>query len=454
MMSRFARWRGLLPACVLSMAAVAIMAAPGAANASLGTQCSGANIAGQGASVEKIAQDSVWAPAFNTSTAKLACSGKQGSKAKPTVEYKSTGSGAGLKKWGAETKAGETIEYNASNAFIGTSEAPNAAQIADIESNETTSTPKTLETIPVVQLAIAVIVNLPEDCTATSTAAPGRLVLNNSTLEEIFRGAITEWSQIKDDGDALSGSGCNPETPITRVVREDQAGTTHILKRYLGLINSGSFELEGGGTGSWDGISEGSLNTTWPKGAVAVVKPKSKGDAEEAAKVSTTPGSIGYGNLAEIRSTELFSGAGGGPSTARFWVELQNGEKHGKATYADPATNGDAKEAANANCKNTAYTNGSSSFPPPELTAPWNEVSTKTTEKEYTLCGFTYVLAFTSYSAYPGTTQAEATTVNNYLRFVIEKKGGQKEIADHDYLALPKGEVLKEAEAGTAAIGY
>jgi ABC-type phosphate transport system substrate-binding protein len=430
------------------------MAAPGTAGASLGEQCSGPSVTGQGASVEKIAQDSVWAPAFNTSSDKLACNGKTGSKGEPVITYTSTGSGAGLKSWGAELKEGEKALFDVTNAFIGTSEAPNSSQIAEIEAQQTTSTPKTLETIPVVQLAIAVIVNLPSGCTATSTAAPGRLVLNNATLEGIFQGTISTWSQITDDGDKLSGAGCNAETPITRVVRQDQAGTTHILKRYLDLVSNESFELEGGGTGTWNGISEGTLNTTWPKGPVAVVKPKSKGDAEEAAKVSTTPGSIGYGNLAEIRSTNLFSGSGGGPTTARFWVELQHSSKKGKATYSDPSTNGDAAEVGNANCKNTAYTNGVGSFPPPAITAPWNEVTTETTEKEYTLCGFTYVLAFTTYSAYPGTTQAEATTVNNYLRFVLDKKGGQKEITNHDYLALPKGTVDTEAVAGAAAIGF
>jgi ABC-type phosphate transport system substrate-binding protein len=454
MTSRIAHRRALLPACVLSAAASVAMAAPGVASASLGEQCSGSSITAQGASVEKIAQDSVWGPAFNSSNDKLACSGKYGTKAKPTITYTSTGSGAGLKSWGAELKEGEKPEYGVTNAFIGTSEAPDATQISEIESNETTSTPKTLETIPVVQLAIAVIVNLPSGCTATSTAAPGRLVLNNSTLEGIFQGTINTWSQIKDDGDALSGESCNTSTPITRVAREDQAGTTHILKRYLNLIDSESFPLEGGGTGSWNAISEGALNTTWPQGSVAVVKPKSKGDAEEAAKVAATPGSIGYGNLAEIRSTSDFSGSGGGPTTARFWVELQHSSKKGKVTYSDPSTNGDVAEVGNANCNKTAYTNGSSSFPPPAITAPWNEVTTETTEKEYTLCGFSYVLAFTSYSAYPGTTQVEATTVNNYLRFVVDKKGGQAAIANHDYLALPKGTVLNEAVAGAAAIGF
>jgi len=62
----------------------------------------------------------------------------------------------------------------------------------------------------------------------------------------------------------------------------------------------------------------------------------------------------------------------------------------------------------------------------------------------------------TSYSAYPGTSQDEATTVNNFFDFVTNAKGGggQKLIANHDYLALPKGKVLDEAQAGAALIGF
>ena len=87
---------------------------------------------------------------------------------------------------------------------------------------------------------------------------------------------------------------------------------------------------------------------------------------------------------------------------------------------------------------------------------PWNEVTTRTIQKKYTLCGLTYDLAFTSYSSYPSTSLGEATTVNNYLQFVVNAKGGggQKLIAGHDYLALPKGNVLEEAQKGAANITF
>ena len=87
---------------------------------------------------------------------------------------------------------------------------------------------------------------------------------------------------------------------------------------------------------------------------------------------------------------------------------------------------------------------------------PWNEATTSTTEKKYALCGLTYDLAFTEYSNFPSTTLGEATTVKNYLSFIVNSKGGggQKVIAHNDYLALPKGNVLSEAQTGAANVAF
>ena len=463
--------RRLIPASIISAATlVALAAAPGSASAALGTQCSGSNITGQGASVEKIAFANVWDPEFNNSTAKLACSGKYGDHLKPEVTYTSTGSGAGLKSWGAEESKSENeaskkpnpTNFAAANAYIGTTEPPNAAQIANIESWETGSVTPSVETIPDAQFALSIIVNLPTGCTATSKGAAGRLVINDATLEGIFDGTIKTWGGIADDGDKLTGTGCTSDT-IQPVVRFDQAGTTHVLKRFLYLIDNSSFPSEGGGTDNWEQLSEGALNVDWPT-AASVIRPTAKGDGEEAAKVAATPGSIGYANLAEVRTTKLFSGSGNGPNTAKFWAELESSSKtvgtKTTYTYEDPASNKDVEAPAKANCAKTVYINvatgESGEFPPSSVFAPWNEVTGELKSSTYPLCGFTYVLALSSYSAYPGTALTEATTVNNFLQFVEEAAGGQKEIGeDRDYLALPTtGEVIKEARAGAKGIEY
>jgi ABC-type phosphate transport system substrate-binding protein len=448
--------RRLLAACVLSAAVVAILVAPSAASASLGTQCSGANVTGQGANVAKIAQQTVWDPTFNTSSSKSACSGTQGSKGKPIVSYTTSSAATGLESWGANKHAG--ANFGATNAFIGASEPPNATQKEEIESFETTLVPQALESIPTFQTAIAVIVNLPANCVATSKKNKGRLELNNVTLEGIFRGTITKWSQIKEDGDTLSGAGCNAESAIIPVVRLDGAGTTHIFKKYLSLISNATFQDEKEANQTWNGTSEGTLNTDWPK-ATNVVRPAKTGDTAIDTKVAETPGSISYTTFAEARANGSFtpSPGTGGPNTARFWAPIQNnGLGTEKPKYADPSSNKDVAALGDSNCKNTEYTNGEVAFPPASVLEPWDEVTTRTTEKKYTLCSIVVELAFTSYSAFPGTSLEEATTVHDFFRFVTDPKGngGQKLIAGHDYLALPKGPVLSEAQKGAEKVGF
>jgi ABC-type phosphate transport system substrate-binding protein len=448
--------RRLVPACVLSAAAVVALAAPGAASASLGVQCSGSNITGKGSSLQKLAQE-VWDAGFNTSAAKPACNGTQGSKALPTITYSPEGSGAGLEAWGVNGHAfeGGTI------AFVGTDEAPNSKQKEEIEKNGEAGT---LLTIPVLQASVAIIVNLPEHCVATSTSNKGRLVLNNVTLQKIWKGEITKWSEITDNGDkviAEKGQVCNNETAITRIVRQDKSGTSHIFKRYLALINN---EKNIVGTEGWLELSTGAGNTVWPG---TVLRPTEKGTGPLVKLTAETPSSISYANLADVRSNGKFSkpAEGGGPNKGRFWTPIQNDglATSGTLTYTDPSSNKDTEKVANSNCAGTAYINGENPFPPPSLTELWNEVTSNTTEKAYTLCGLTYALSFTKYSKYTGTTEAEATTANNFLNFMLntekekelnKKNGGQTLINLHDYLALPSGTMRTEAQKGVALITF
>ncbi|MGC2374232.1 MAG: substrate-binding domain-containing protein [Solirubrobacteraceae bacterium] len=404
----------------------------------------------------------MWNPAFNTSAEKHACNGTQGTKATPTVTYNPSGSGAGLKSWGVGKLE---HKYEATNAFVGTDEAPNTTQLAEIEENETTITPQAVATVPVIQAAVAVIVHLPEKCVATSTSNKGRLVLNNSTLEAIWRGTITKWSEIVDNGDKLSGTGCNAETPIAHVVRLDGSGTTHIFKKYLGLINKAtSFaatNLKGEAVGSrtWDEIAEGPENTTWPT-ADAVLRPTEKGNGPVVAKVVATPSSIAYANLADARANTSFIPPEGGANKATFWTPIQN--KEGTVTYADPSSNKEIATLKESNCSKEEYTNGVVAFPPESVRESWSEVTTKTTEPKYTICGLSFDLSLIPYGSFGGTSLTEATTANNYLQFVVsstkEKEGnkfngGQTLIKLHDYEPLT-GTVLKEAQKGAALIAF
>ena len=448
--------RRLVPACILSAGTVLALAAPGVASAA--EQCSGASpIKGNGSTLQKLAQLEVWGPDFNTSTSPAACSGTQGSTGKPKVEYEGTGSGPGMESWGLNKHA---ANFSATNAYVGTDQPPNKAFKEEIEAHGAIGT---LLTIPTLQASVAIPMHLPKGCTATNklAAAKGRLVLNNVTLEKIFRGTITKWSEIKDDGDELTAEKnktCNPESTITRVVRLEGSGTTSVLKKYLYLINKEPVD-EGQ---TWQQSAEALENTEWPE--EGTVK-RGKGGSGEVAEVAATESSIGYANLADARKNTSFVPPLGGSKKATFWPEVQhNGLATTSPTYADPASNKDVAAKASANCVNEVYTNGVKAFPPKTTLEPWNEVTTSTKETPYSLCGFTYDLSLSKFSAYPGTSPEEEQTVKDYFGFVLNTEGtgttagGQVLIGGAtDYLGLPTNKtasknVLKIAQEGQAKI--
>jgi ABC-type phosphate transport system substrate-binding protein len=400
----------------------------------------------------KLAYTTVFDPGFNTSANPTACNGTQGSGGKPTVSYTASGSGAGLESWGVN---GHPASFGPTNAFVATEEPPNPTEKAEIEANETPkgSAPESVLSIPVAQESIAIIVHLPASCSATSPSNPGRLVLTDQTLEGILRGTIGTWSAITGGGDALSGAGCS--SAITKVVRADSAGSTHILKRYLNLINEAPFKAENGKEQSWGQLSEGAGNPVWPT-AAAVVRPAKTGDTAEVAKVAEVAGSIGYASLANARANSAFVPPAGGPGTAAFWAPVENSGGKKKQKFADPSTDGDTAASAQANCVNEKYTQGKgSSSPPSSVQSTWQAVTTATKEKNYTLCGLAYQLALTKFSAYPLTSQPEEQTAFDFSNFLLETKagGGQALIAGADYAALPK-KLAKEAAKGGKLVGF
>jgi len=254
---------------------------------------------------------------------------------------------------------------------------------------------------------------------------------------------------------------CNPNTLINTVVRKDGSGTTHIFKRFLNWSNEGSLATTEGNF-TWDELSEGTHSTLWPTGIGAIKGNKGEGEVKE---VTKTVSSIGYANLADARNPAYggaFTPPLGGEKTETFWAEVEssnveNPETHViTRTYADPSSDKDVEKKASANCKDTEYSNGTASFPPPSVESAWNNVTTDQYSKTtYPICGLTYDLVIANYFAYSplGTTQAEATTVENYLAYVLDAKGGQKEIANNDYLALPKV-VLADSLEGLPLINW
>src|SRR5262249_4025809 len=84
--------------------------------------CTGSSITGQAASLQKIAQQNVWKVGFETEVCNKGT--------EPKITYNSTGSGAGLVEWNHDGTKGS---INTGLSYIGTDDAPTAAQITNIK---------------------------------------------------------------------------------------------------------------------------------------------------------------------------------------------------------------------------------------------------------------------------------------------------------------------------------
>lgn len=247
---------------------------------------------------------------------------------------------------------------------------------------------------------------------------------------------------------------------------EDGSGTTDSLEKFLYEINKGPVD----GSENWNELAEKNSNIAWPNEATDHVI-RGNGGAGVVKEVAETPGTIGYANLAEARANAAFypasEGGTGGPGTATFWAEVENG----KNSYADPSTNGEVKTKADSNCSEEVYVNGSKTFPPPSTEEVWNEVAPRLTQTHYNLCDLTYDVALTHYKGFSvGTfagsgveaeevapTPAEAQTVSDYMKFELGKEA--QAAANDDYLGDPTNSkkelnVLLIAQEGVKTIGF
>ena len=268
-----------------------------------GVLCTGANITGAGSTLQNIAQTQVWKPGFEGTI----CN----SEAHPTIAYQAIGSGAGMTEWNYNGAKGS---INTGLSFIGTDDAPSAAQIANIKSKAGSAE---LAVIPVAQTAISFVANPPAGCTVEA--------ITNGDLTAVMEGRLSNWSKLE----TAEGT-CN--SPITRVVRKDASGTTYQLKNYLfALYKKGLFCTTGATEGKQSWAELGS-STSWPqscgeKTLSSVVE--AQGATEEVSKVNATAGSIGYAALPDAK-------AGVAGTTAILELQDNGQKKGGEAQFADP----------------------------------------------------------------------------------------------------------------------
>lgn len=369
--------------------------------------CTGASITGQGASLQKVAQQTVWAPTFG---AEICNKGTL-----PKVTYNSTGSGAGLVEWNHN---GEKGEINTGLSWISTDDAPTAAQIANIES---VAGGAKLAVIPITQTAIVPVANPPVGCEVEA--------LTNTDLGAIMEGRLKTWDKIE----TAEGT-C--ESPITRVVRKDSSGTTYQFKNYLQRVyKKGLFCTTGSteGKASWAELEEiglgGKPNIDWPetcpeKTLSTLTRGESNGNGSLVKKINATSGSIGYSGLADAVNNKE-------GSTLILALQNNGQKKGGEANFGEPIAAGEAANCSGVTYKVPKLASG--------LSIDWSEVfgaRPAVGGEGYPLCTLTYALAFNDYSA-AGFTEGQAITTRDYLYEYVVAAAGQEDINSNYYSSLP-----------------
>lgn len=249
--SRTGRMTGLVLAGVLGLAGCASEsdAGSGGSNANIACPPAPGSITGAGSSAQKNAMDE-WVKAFQTS-----CNGS-------TINYQSTGSGAGIEQFIAGT-----VDFAGSDSALKADEQAKA--------DARCGTGRAIN-LPMVVGPIGIAYNLPgvED-----------LVLDAPTAAKIFSGQIKTWDDAAIK--ALNPQASLPSTPIQAFHRSDSSGTTDNFTKYLAA--AAPQEWTYGAEKEWKA----------PGGQSA------KGNEGLSGAVKQTPGAISYLELSFIENAGL-----------------------------------------------------------------------------------------------------------------------------------------------------
>lgn len=440
--ARAARWRGALFAGLLALlAALGAVSASGAS--ALGEQCSGSKAQGLGAFLQTQAQQhwsSKGEQGFNDSKDPLACSGSQGSGGTPQVNYVPAGSPAALRHWGAEDGSLHVKGFGFLANLIGTDIAPagpvgeEGTMLARMKS----ALGSDVAVVPVTQTSIAIAAHPPQLPAHSACEVPR---INNAQLEKVFSGELKNWRQLNAASDPTLGGDC--DQAITRIVRDDSAGTTYQFKHYLNSINPASLACTGEAKRTWAQLQapfggETAPNAEWPgkaacqegEGPVTTVSgPGKEGEFGSLIYVRETPGTITYGSLPEAES-----------HAPKQIIDVHNGVK-----FASPV-----KSEGEANCGAAKYVRPAGWEGGVNL--DWSQVYGSdpniggVAKNAYPICTLTYDVAATNRF-----TEKAATTVHDYLAFAVAKEGGQAAVRHLGYYDLP-GSIVKAANAAIAQI--
>jgi phosphate transport system substrate-binding protein len=173
-----------------------------------------------------------------------------------TVNYQSIGSGGGIQQFTAKT-----IDFGATDVPMNASELSRAGQ--------------PVLQIPVTLGGAAIAYNLP------GVTKPLRLT--RQAVVDIYLGKITKWN---DPAIAKSNPGVSlPDMPIVVVHRSDGSGTTYIFTDFLSHASP-----------EWKSKVGTGKSVSWPAPSAV----GAKGNEGVAGQVRSTPGAIGYVELAYV----------------------------------------------------------------------------------------------------------------------------------------------------------
>ncbi len=218
--------------------------------ASNSSSCTSGSLAGAGATFQKNIELQ-WIKDFTAS-----CSGA-------TVDYKGTGSGAGIAQFGEGT-----IDYAGSDSLMKDDEQAKA--------DSRCGTGNKAVHLPVTAGAVVLTYNLKG---VTS------LQLSASTVAGMFTGKITSWNaaEVKADNPGAT----LPSTKIQAVHRSDSSGTTDVFSKFLDALGKPAWTLGAG------------KELAWPGGQSA------KGSDGVTAAVKATDGAITYTELSFAKANNL-----------------------------------------------------------------------------------------------------------------------------------------------------
>ncbi|HEX9104436.1 MAG TPA: phosphate ABC transporter substrate-binding protein PstS [Polyangia bacterium] len=269
--------------------------------------------------------------------------------------YQSIGSGGGVKQI-----TEKTVDFGASDAPMGDAELAKAPGVVHV---------------PTVLGAVAVVYN----------GAPAGLKLTPAVLADIFLGKITHWNDPKLQ--AIPGQPKLPDVAITVCHRSDGSGTTAVFTDYLAKISP-----------AWKTTVGAGKAVKWPVGLGG------KGNEGVTGSVKSTPGSVGYVELAYANQNKLTMAA------------LQNAD----GAFVLPSIESTSAAAAGV-----------------EMPADFRVSITNAKGKAaYPISSFTYVLIYKEQSD-----AAKGKAIGQFLWWAIHD--GQKLAAPLDYAPLPKAVVTK-----------